>query len=200
MSTKAMPDIDRKKLIAYYYKCLPGLCNNAVKLYCSNDKMQAAIIYKREDNTFGIEELHLELYDEEEREYAHDYGDWEPCGNGVSIYDTAETAIKESGHILSDMQEVDLTSSASKAVRKLTVIRKKRLVSAFIKETFKIDGKKYQIKNGETVEIDIDDDMHILSSPYSSEFIDAGLKDITVYIKCKFSLIWGNKFEFVKND
>lgn len=197
-SNPILPPMDKSDLIAYYNKCLLGLHDNAVKIYRSKDKIHAAIIYKNEDNTFGIEELTLELYDEEEYRYTLDYGNWLPSGGAMGIYDTAETAVKENGHILNDMQEVDLASVASKKVRKLTIIRKKKLVSAFIKELFYLDGKQYQIANGETIEVDIDEGMHILNSVDSLEFIGEGSEDVIVYLKCKYHFLFGNTFKFIK--
>ena len=195
-----LPQVDRDALIEYFFSNLLHLYEDAVKIYLSKDKMRAVIIRRFEDNTFAMGELCLDLFDEEQVKLVQDYGGWIPGRGPFGIYDTVETAIKENAYLLNDMEEVDMFSFEPKKVRKLTIIREKRFAAGLIKADFYLDEKQYGIANGETVEMNIDEGMHVLNTVDTVEFIGKGVEDVTVYIKCKYSFFNGSRFVFVKKD
>ena len=182
VNVKPLPQVDRDVLLEYFYRSLLHLYDDAVKIYISKDKMRAVFIRNFEYDTFRVGELCLDIYDNEQAFLAHSYGGWVPVHNGVfGLYDTLETAIKENAYCLNDMEEVDVTAALQKDTRKLIIVRKKG--ASFKKTPVFIDERKFYIANGATFETDIDEGMHVLDTPYSTEFIGSGSEDITLYIK-----------------
>lgn len=182
--------IENDVLIEYYNNRVP---ENTVKLFVSDDRMSRVIIC-REDGVVGIVSEMLMLCDEDELQYSVSYGSWVPETFGFKgVYDSVETALKENAYLIEGMSEVSLPLP-SKNTYKIKFVRPKKFSVGLQKVQFAVDGDSYLIKNGQTVEVEADSGMHIITLDFNSYLVENLNTDCEFLIKVHYRFAGGSYF------
>lgn len=187
--------IEKDVLIEYFNGRVP---EDTVRLFVSDDRMSRVRICSDGDVAYIVFEQ-LALFDKDELQYALNYGWWAPAmpSGFKSIYDCAETALKENVHLIKDMTEV-LLPLPSKNTYKIKFVRPKKFFGCLQTVEFKIDGDCYLIKNGQTVEVDVGAGMHVIlldGNPYLVENLNT---DCEFLIKAHYRFAGGSYFTLEK--
>lgn len=182
--------IEKDVLIEYFNGKMP---ENTVRLFVSDDRMSRVRIYRENEAVFIIQEQ-LMLCDEDELKYSMSYGSWVSVTFGFKgVYDSVETALKENAYLIEGMNEVSLPLP-SKNTYKIKFVRPKKFSAGLQKVQFAVDGESYLIKNGQTVEVEADSGMHIITLDFNSYLMENLNTDCEFLIKVHYRLAGGSYF------